>query len=297
MPGLATLAASAVSIGSSLAGGSSAKSNDLTGYNYLANNNTINQAQGSGQASSRAQQNTQNTEAELLGVGGGTGGTPGTAGTPGTPGTPAGGLMYPGQNGNNGIADALGGVALGGLFKSGRGNTPLQDIRQAQANGTAITPAQWAQAGYNPDGTPMQGTPGTPGTAGTPGTGGGGSGFNNYLNSTGYKFQLQQGGQAVTGNNAARGNLNSGATGKALTTFGQNIGSGYFQNYLTDLGNLNNQQGATAGQGIGAAQSVGQAGTTGGGNAGEAQQSAISTAGGTAAGALSKIDFKNFLGS
>ena len=62
--------------------------------------------------------------------------------------------------------------------------------------------------------------------------------FNNYLNSTGYKFNLQQGTNAVASQQAASGMLNSGATGKALTQYGQNLGSQYFNNYLSQLGGL-----------------------------------------------------------
>lgn len=62
--------------------------------------------------------------------------------------------------------------------------------------------------------------------------------FNNYLTSTGYKTMLDAGSKAITGNAAARGNLNSGATGKALTNYGQNMGQQYFGNYLNQLQQL-----------------------------------------------------------
>ena len=87
------------------------------------------------------------------------------------------------------------------------------------------------------------------------------TGFNNYLNSTGYKFNLQQGQDAISGSAAARGILNSGSTGKALTQYGQNLGTSYFNNYLNSLGGV-------AGQGLQGAGEIGQAGTQGGGNAG-----------------------------
>lgn len=64
------------------------------------------------------------------------------------------------------------------------------------------------------------------------------AGFNNYLHSTGYNFMLDQGSKAVTDNNAAKGLLNSGSTLKALTNYGQNLGSQYYQNYLGDLSGL-----------------------------------------------------------
>lgn len=62
--------------------------------------------------------------------------------------------------------------------------------------------------------------------------------FKNYLNSTGYNFQLKSGSDAITGNSAAKGLLNSGGTAKALTAYGQNLGSNYFANYLNQLGGV-----------------------------------------------------------
>lgn len=88
--------------------------------------------------------------------------------------------------------------------------------------------------------------------------------YQNYLGSTGYKFQLGQGQQAVDSNAASKGMLNSGATAKALTQYGQNLGSSYFNNYLGQLGGLNSQYQGTVNAGLGAAQAVGQAGTQGG---------------------------------
>lgn len=109
--------------------------------------------------------------------------------------------------------------------------------------------------------------------------------FQNYLNSTGYNFNLQQGTGAINANAASKGLLNSGATAKALTSYGQNLGSAYFNNYLGQLGNLSGQQeslaggygnlasgwGAQVNQGLQSAADVGQAGTQGGNNAGNFQ--------------------------
>lgn len=117
--------------------------------------------------------------------------------------------------------------------------------------------------------------------------------FNNYLGSSGYNFQKQQGASAITGSAAARGLVNSGSTAKALTQYGQNLGSSYFGNYLGQLNTLNSQQSNTAGQGINATVSAGSAGTQGGVAAGQNTQQgadtmggAIATAGGVAAGAV-----------
>jgi hypothetical protein len=90
--------------------------------------------------------------------------------------------------------------------------------------------------------------------------------FGNYLGSTGYNFQMQQGEGAITGSAAARGLLNSGATAKELANYGQNLAGTTFNNYLTQLGNQANR-------GLQAAQAIGQAGTQGGAG----QQSGISS--------------------
>jgi hypothetical protein len=63
-------------------------------------------------------------------------------------------------------------------------------------------------------------------------------GFQNFNNSTGYQFGLNQGEEAVNGNAAAQGLLGSGATAKALTTYGQNYANTQYGNYT----NLLNQQ-------------------------------------------------------
>lgn len=97
--------------------------------------------------------------------------------------------------------------------------------------------------------------------------------FNNYLNSTGYNFAKQQGSDAVTGSQSAKGILNSGSTAKALTNFGTGLASQGFNNYL---GQLNTQ----TNQGLTASGQVGQAGTQGGATAANGMQSGISKAGG-----------------
>lgn len=62
--------------------------------------------------------------------------------------------------------------------------------------------------------------------------------FQNWQNSTGYQFGLQQGQQAITGSNAAKGLLNSGATAKALDQFGTNYANTQYANYLNPLQTL-----------------------------------------------------------
>lgn len=96
------------------------------------------------------------------------------------------------------------------------------------------------------------------------------TGFKNYLNSSGYQFRLKSGQDAISGSAAARGNLNSGATAKALTKYGQDLGTGYFDNYLSHLNQMSQQGQTSLGQ-------VSQAGTQGGAGAAAASQSGISS--------------------
>jgi hypothetical protein len=65
--------------------------------------------------------------------------------------------------------------------------------------------------------------------------------FQNWQNSTGYKFGLQQGLDSINGNAAAQGLMNSGATAKALETYGQNYANTQYGNYLSELMGLGNQ--------------------------------------------------------
>ena len=72
-------------------------------------------------------------------------------------------------------------------------------------------------------------------------------------NQPGYQFQFEQGNQAVQRNLAARGLLDSGAAGKAMTQYGQGYASSASENYLNGLRSM-------AGLGQTAANSTGIAG-------------------------------------
>lgn len=60
-------------------------------------------------------------------------------------------------------------------------------------------------------------------------------GFDNWRGSTGYNFGLNQGMNAITGSAAAKGLLNSGATARALSQFGQDYGATKFGDYMSQL--------------------------------------------------------------
>lgn len=56
--------------------------------------------------------------------------------------------------------------------------------------------------------------------------------LNTFANSAGMNFMLDQGQKALSGASAANGVFNSGATGQALTQFGQNLGKTYLNDYM-----------------------------------------------------------------
>lgn len=63
-------------------------------------------------------------------------------------------------------------------------------------------------------------------------------GFNNWKNSTGYQFGLNQGMQSINGSAATQGLLNSGGNEKAIQTYGQNYANTQYGNYMNQLQGL-----------------------------------------------------------
>ncbi len=72
--------------------------------------------------------------------------------------------------------------------------------------------------------------------------------FQNFLGSTGFRQQLAQGQNAIASSAAARGLLNSGATARRLTEFGQGLAQQGFSNFLGQLGSVANRGIGAAGQ-------------------------------------------------
>ncbi len=92
--------------------------------------------------------------------------------------------------------------------------------------------------------------------------------FARFQDSTGFRSQLQAGQDAIGAGAAAAGKFNSGATGRALVSFGQDLGRRTFQDFL---GNLN----TGANRGFGASTNLANVATgTAGNAAGIAAQSA-----------------------
>lgn len=88
--------------------------------------------------------------------------------------------------------------------------------------------------------------------------------FQNFQNSTGYRAQLADGQRAITGSAAARGELGSGATLKALNRYGQQQAQQSYGSFLAQLQGL-------ADRGNNAVNVVGAAGTSGGAIAARSQ--------------------------
>lgn len=72
----------------------------------------------------------------------------------------------------------------------------------------------------------------------TPATPTQGADFSSFYQSPSYQFRMQEGMNALTGNAATRGALQSGATLKALQKYGQNYASNEFGQYMNQLFNV-----------------------------------------------------------
>ena len=69
--------------------------------------------------------------------------------------------------------------------------------------------------------------------------------FNNWKNTAGYQSVLDEGNRNILGSAASRGIMNSGATLKALSDYGQKTAGSFFDQYVQRL--LQMQQGGLAG--------------------------------------------------
>lgn len=127
------------------------------------------------------------------------------------------------------------------------------------------------------------------GSVGGTGGAGGNAAFQNYLDSAGYKTQLNSGIDALNSNAAARGMLKSGATLKATQRFGAGLGQQYFNNYIGQLMN-------SANMGLAADQTLAGAYTGTAQGAAGAQQTATSNAGQAVGGAIGDAS-QNIAGS
>jgi len=98
--------------------------------------------------------------------------------------------------------------------------------------------------------------------------------FQQYQNSTGFQFRMGEGTNAITGNAATRGLLNSGATLRGLNDYGQGMASQEFGNFMNQynqqMGNYQTYLGTLAAErdtGLNAAFNTASGGTAGGAGA------------------------------
>jgi hypothetical protein len=110
--------------------------------------------------------------------------------------------------------------------------------------------------------------------------------FDSYQKNSGLPFILSRGSQAITGNRAASGLLDSGATGKRLMEFGQETGSKYYNDYLDRLLGI-------SANGMGAGNLI-----TGAGNRSNSQSTGLANSVSNSTGtSSSKPGIAGFLGS
>lgn len=186
------------------------------------------------------------------------------------------------------LEHGAGSFLTGGLFR--KNSTPIQDIQRALSQGLPVSDASWAQAGLPPGGGPqfaaanpqlapaLGAQPGA--TAAQQPQGPDNSpqaiqarqqnAFAQFRTDPGYQFAFDQGQKALTNSAAAHGILNSGATGKALTDYGQGQADqqyGAYFNKLQSLAGLG--QSATGSTAAAGGQAAGQSGNAlmAGGNA------------------------------
>lgn len=107
-------------------------------------------------------------------------------------------------------------------------------------------------------------------------------GAEDFQKDPGYDFRMGEGIKALDRSAAARGNLFSGATGKALTQYGQDYGSNEFMNaynrWNQDRDRQYNRLAGLSGTGQTSAQQIGQWGMNTGQNIGNAYSTGINNA-------------------
>lgn len=180
---------------------------------------------------------------------------------------------------SNAFASGGGGATplVGQLYanQSKRGQTPIQDIEAARALGLPISDLSWSQAGFGPGGAgyfPAAQTPAQQAATSNPMDAGTAqqNAFASFRTDPGYQFAFDQGQKALQSSAAARGILNSGATAKALTNYGQGLADQQYGNYFARLQSLAGLgQSATGSTAQAGGQSAGQSGNAlmAGGNA------------------------------
>lgn len=137
----------------------------------------------------------------------------------------------------------VGGSLLGGMMGANAAKKAAGQAADAQQQGLNFTKGVYneAQGNFEPYiGTGQDALSSLAGFLGLPGGNAGGSmaTFNQFTQTPGYQFALDQGNLAVNRQLAAQGLSNSGAQGRALAQYNQGYASQQFGNYLDQLGKL-----------------------------------------------------------
>ncbi len=176
---------------------------------------------------------------DLMGLGGGYSGGNAFAQPQQSPGMMAAQGIRP----DNGGGITAGAVLTGGMGSQlfGENNSSaLQDIARAISQGLPVYDSDWAKAGFGPGGAALGG--GAPGaTTGPPPIDAATAqqnAFAKFRTDPGYQFAFDEGSKALQNSAAARGILNSGATAKALTRYGQGVADQQYGNYFNRLQSL-----------------------------------------------------------
>lgn len=135
------------------------------------------------------------------------------------------------------FTDILGGV-IGGIGSAAIGNEQADAIRDAsRANLDPFTQTGQQANTFLSDF--LMGT-------------GGGDAQAAFADSTGMNFLRDQGRSAILGSQAGAGKLNSGATGKALAEFGQDLAKTNTMDFLGQIGGLAGRGASTGAAGVSA---------------------------------------------
>lgn len=140
------------------------------------------------------------------------------------------------------------GVAIvGGFLDQGRKDKEAADLKASSAEARAqLQP--FIQPGAEANQTIGNALSGGPGAT---------DAFKQFQNSTGFNAQLEAGSQAISGNQATAGLLNSGSTLKRQTKFGSDLAQQGFTNFLGQLGRTADRGASAAGASSGLTERAG----------------------------------------
>lgn len=134
------------------------------------------------------------------------------------------------------MGDIIGGLISGGMSKSA-------GKRESSTIMGGVDRAEGVLEGFTDPG--RQSTSSIMEALGQSGPEGQDKQFQNFLKSTGFQSEVRGGAAGIASNMAAKGLLNSGATLKGITRFGQDLAQRGFQNFMGNLGDVASRGAAT----------------------------------------------------